>query len=437
LQATRTRTIAGQQAPPSNHRMKNPPPSLPTTRREFIQLGARGIGLLAFSRFAPSFVVESVAAEAPRAEKDRTILVLVQLAGGNDGLNTVVPFADPHYRRLRPTLALGPDELMRINDSLALHRACAPLHALFTDGRLGIVQNVGYPNPNRSHFRSTEIWETASDSQQFLATGWLGRYFDNACAGVPAGTPYGVNISNEVPQAFLSEQAHPTFSLLPNARGGRENRASLALLESMLQQPAAAADDHGGNAGYLRHTMMDALVTEKRFQKILSDYRASAEYPAHPFALSLRNVAALIAAGNATRVYYVSLGGFDTHSNQPNQHANLLRTLSEGLAAFQRDLQEKRLEDQVLTMTFSEFGRRPSENESRGTDHGTAAPLFVLGAKVKAGLHGRAPDLAVDRNEDLQFSTDFRAVYATVLQRWLGCDAKQILGADYAPLGFI
>lgn len=419
--------------------MNNPHPFLPSTRREFIRLSSRGIGLLAFSRFAPSFLVESVAAEAPRAEKDRTILVLVQLAGGNDGLNTVVPFADPHYRRLRPTLALGKDELLPIDGSLAFHQACAPLHALLQDSKLGIVQNVGYPNPNRSHFRSTEIWETASDAAETLPTGWLGRFFDNACGGLPEGAPCGVNISNEIPQSFLSANSHPTFSLLPNQRGGRENRASLALLENILKQPPATPthDDHDANAGYLRHTMMDALVTEKRFQKILSDYRASAEYPGNPFAASLRNVAALIAAGNATRVYYVSLGGFDTHSNQPNQHANLLRTLSEGLAAFQRDLEIKKLDGQVLTMTFSEFGRRPSENESRGTDHGTAAPLFVLGSRVKAGLHGRAPSLEVERNEDLKFSTDFRAVYATVLARWLASDPQAVLGQAYAPVAFI
>jgi len=417
--------------------MNNPAPLLPSTRREFINLSARGIGLLAFSRFAPSFIVESVAAEAPRAEKDRTILVLVQLAGGNDGLNTVVPFADPHYRRLRPSIALGQEDLLKVNDSIALHRACAPLHGLLQDGKLGIVQNVGYPNPNRSHFRSMEIWETASDSNETLATGWLGRYFDNACGGLPAGTPCGVNISNEVPQAFLNAGARPTFSMMPNQRGGRENRASLALLETMLKKPAADHDHHDENSGYLRHTMMDALVTEKRFQKLIADYRPGTAYPGNPFAGSLKNVAALIAGGNATRVYYVSLGGFDTHANQAGQHAGLLKTLSEGLAAFQKDLESKQLDGQVLTMTFSEFGRRPSENESKGTDHGTAAPLFVLGRSVKAGLHGQAPDLALERNVDLTYSTDFRSVYSTVLQKWLGCESKAILGADYSPLAFI
>jgi uncharacterized protein (DUF1501 family) len=412
-------------------------PLFPSTRREFLKLGTRGIGLLAFSRVAPSFLVESVAADAPVAEKDRTILVLVQLAGGNDGLNTVVPYANPRYHRLRPTIGLEKKDLLTLNESVALHASCAPLQALLADGKLGIVQNVGYPNPNRSHFRSTEIWETASDSSQFLATGWLGRYFDNACAGMPQGTPAGVNITNEVPQSFLSEHARPTFSLFPGARGGRARREELSLLESMLKDPAHGDHDHDGNAGYLRHTMMDAIVTERRFQRILAEYRPGAEYPANPFANSLRSVAGLIAAGNATRVYYVSLGGFDTHSNQPQQHANLLRTLSEGLAAFQKDLEGKKLDGQVLTMTFSEFGRRPSENESRGTDHGTAAPLFVMGSRVKAGIHGTAPSLDVDRNEDLAFTTDFRAVYSTVLGSWLGCDAKKILGADYAAVGFI
>jgi uncharacterized protein (DUF1501 family) len=415
--------------------MKNPAHFLPSTRREFLQYGAKGVGLLAFSRFAPGFLVESAYAQAPAPEKDRTILVLVQLAGGNDGLNTVVPFADPHYRRLRPNLGLPEKDLLKINDAFALNGGCPALHGLLKDGKLGIVQNVGYPNPNRSHFRSTEIWETASESNEFLPTGWLGRFFDNACSGAPKGAdPCGVNISNEVPQSFLSEQQHPTFSLTAG-RSRRQQTENLVLLEQMVKSPEGH-DDHD-NAGYLRHTMMDALVTEKKFQKVLANYQPKTDYPGTPFGGSLRNVAALIAAGTATRVYYVSLGGFDTHNNQLATHAGLLKTLSEGLAAFQADLESKKLDDQVLTMTFSEFGRRPSENESRGTDHGTAAPLFVMGSRVKPGLHGTAPSLEVERNQDLQFSTDFRSVYSTVLDRWLGCKSSAILGKDYQPLAFI
>ena len=414
--------------------MKNPAHLLPSTRREFLKLGARGAGLLAFSRFAPAFLVESAHAQSLPPEKDRTILVLAQLAGGNDGLNTVVPYADPNYRRLRPTLGLPMEQLLKINDTVALNGSCAALHGLLQDGKLGIVQNVGYPNPNRSHFRSTEIWETASESNQFLPTGWLGRYFDNACGGAPAGRdPCGVNISNEVPQSFLSEHPHPTFSIGPNLRNRRQQSENIALLEQLIQSPGAQSDDHD-NAGYLRHTMMDALVTEKKFQQVLADYQTKANYPTTPFAGSLRNVAALIAAGTATRVYYVSLSGFDTHNNQLAAQNNLLRQLSEGLASFQRDLESKRLDGQVLTMTFSEFGRRPSENESKGTDHGTAAPLFVLGSRVKSGLHGTAPSLELERNQDLQYGTDFRQVYSTLLDKWLGCPAGAVMGKSFPAL---
>lgn len=419
--------------------MNSPHPLLPSTRREFLRYSAKGIGLLAFSQFAPSFLVQSALGSAPAPERDRSILVLVQLAGGNDGLNTVVPFENPDYFRLRPTLALNRDSVLPINDTLGLNPGCAPLHRLFQDGRLGIVQNVGYPNPNRSHFRSMEIWETGSDSDQFVATGWLGRYLDNACAGNPLADaerdPAAIHISNEVPQAFAATQPHSLFGLGAATRNRRESRESSALLEQLVA--AGEHDDHHANAGFLRSTFMDTLVTERKVQRLLADYRTDSEYPRNNFGQSLRNVAALIAAGMSTRVYFVSLGGFDTHANQLGQHQNLMRTLSEGLAAFQADLDRKRLDDQVLTMTFSEFGRRPAENESRGTDHGTAAPLFVMGSRLNGSLHGTTPNLALDVRQDLTYSTDFRQIYATVLDKWLGCPADDILGHPYPRLDFI
>jgi uncharacterized protein (DUF1501 family) len=325
--------------------------------------------------------------------------------------------------------------VLRLSGTLGLHPACTALHRLVQDGKLAIVQNVGYPNPNRSHFRSTEIWETASGSNEFLATGWVGRFLDNACAGQPAGhDPVGVHISNGVPQSFLSAQDHPTFGLLPGAGNRRENEENRRLLESLVSPPGAAEND---NATFLKHTLMDALVTEKKVQQVLGSYQPSAPYPGNPFAASLRNVAALIAAGLPTRVYFVSLTGFDTHSNQANAQANLLTTLSDGLAAFQHDLEHHRLDGQVTTMTFSEFGRRPSENESRGTDHGTAAPLFVMGSRVKGGLHGTPPALNLAHNQDLTFSTDFRQVYATMLDRWLGCPSETVLGGKFAALPIV
>lgn len=256
---------------------------------------------------------------------------------------------------------------------------------------------------------------------------------DNACSGPSAhGDPCAVHLTGDLPQSFASEHEHPTFGVSNDLHlsGGGESRR---LLERMV----SVGDGDHGNEGFLKHTMMDALVTERRVEQVLEAYRPTVSYPVSGFARSLRNVAALISAGLSTRVYFVSLSGFDTHSNQLNQHANLLRTLSEGLTAFQRDLKARQLDDQVLTMTFSEFGRRPSENDSHGTDHGTAAPLFVMGSRVRAGLVGTAPSLKVARNEDLSFSTDFRQLYATVLDRWLGCSSAAVLGKSYSPLEVI
>jgi uncharacterized protein (DUF1501 family) len=208
------------------------------------------------------------------------------------------------------------------------------------------------------------------------------------------------------------------------------------MLESIAAEPLPAGTENA-NATFLKQTFMDTLVTERKVQRVIGAYRSGASYPATPFAGSLRNVAALIAAGMPTRVYFVTLSGFDTHSGQLNQHATLLAQLSSGLAAFQKDLEAQKLDSQVVTMTFSEFGRRPSENQSRGTDHGTAAPLFVMGSRVKGGLHGTAPSLKLERNQDLTFSTDFRSIYATALEDWLGSPSDAVLRGKFERLPLI
>lgn len=411
--------------------MSSSPFNLPATRREFLRRSASGLGLIAFSQVAPAFLTRSVAAGLPAAERDRSILVLVQLAGGNDGLNTVVPCDDDNYHRLRPNLALPRRELHLLGDNLGLHPACTEMAALHKEGKLGIIRNVGYPNPNRSHFRSMEIWETASDSDAYLNTGWLGRFFDNACGGCPREDPLALNIGNEMPDVFLAEREHNIHSL----QGSRRERSLVG--DSMVKALAEDTSPGGSNAGFLRHTLMNTLVTERRVLSRLHDYKPMVEYPGSALARSLRSIAGLIAAGLETRVYFVSLGGFDTHANQPFRHRQLLRQLSSSLAAFQTDLQAHRLDGQVLTMTFSEFGRRPAENASRGTDHGTAAPLFVMGSRLNGSLHGSPPDLDVGRKEDLTHSTDFRSVYATVIRRWFGADPAPVLGRGFSPLGFI
>ncbi len=408
---------------------------LPLTRREFIR-GAGGLGFLAFSGVAPAFLARSAMAQTPAPERDRSILVIIQLAGGNDGLNTVIPFSDDRYYKLRPTLGLR-NGLLNLNDDLALHPACKGLYSLYDEGLLSIVQNVGYPNPNRSHFRSTEIWETASDSDTYKHEGWLGRYFDNACAGSPGDEskdhdPCAIHVGDMIPQSYLSEKPHSLFGMKSRGRFNRGDDPADLAYEKLLQ-----ADHIEGNASYLQHTMMNTLVTERRVEKIISQYKAQTSYPNNHLAQSLKRVAALIHANMETRVYYVSQGGYDTHANQLNNHERLLTELSSAMSAFQKDLSAHKKDDQVLTMTFSEFGRRPAENGSGGTDHGTAAPLFVMGSKVKGGLLGKAPDLGVSEKEDLKFSTDFRGVYSSVLDKWLEADSSQILGDKYEHVPFV
>jgi uncharacterized protein (DUF1501 family) len=421
----------------------------PHTRREFLAHTGRGLGLVAFAGFAPSFLVNSVMAEAPRAERDRSILVLIQLAGGNDGLNTVVHHENDHYHRLRPNLALRPSAgLHKVDDQISLHPSMGALHRLLKDGKLSVVQNVGYPNPNRSHFRSTEIWETASDADKNAYDGWVGRYFDADCSGTPGKDPLAIHGGSVMPQTFQAAGNHNIFGLgggvgrgarkgAKSASGGKEETELLLDLNASLAGGDAAADPADNNH-YLRHAMMDALLTESRVAEVIAAYKPSVAYPGGGLGQSLQRIAALIASGMETRVYYATLGGFDTHANQLGRHAQLLRELSDSMAAFQADLEAKRLDRQVLTMTFSEFGRRPSENSTVGTDHGTAAPLFVMHAGIKAPVVGTPPNLAIKPNDDITYTTDFRQVYGTVMRNFLKADPAKILGpASQKDLGFV
>lgn len=405
-------------------------PLLPrTTRREFIKSGGRALGFLAFSQIAPSFVTRAAALGAPAPEKDRSILVLVQLAGGNDGLNTVVPFEDDRYYNLRPTLAVRKPDLLPLGGGAGFPAgSCEELHRLFSDGKLSILRNVGYPNPNRSHFRSMEIWETGSDSDDTAHTGWISRFFDNACPGVPEEDPQGVYLTSQPPQVFDSEKFANIYGATALGRGG--GGGDQDLLEQLARESGSGQDA----SNFLSHTYLDALAMDDRIGAILGDGRPPDIYPNSGLARSLASVARMIRGGLGTRVYFVSLGGFDTHSNQGNRQPQLLRELAGALSTFQADLEADGLDSQVLTMTFSEFGRRPGENESKGTDHGTAAPLFVMGSSLQQPFHGAPPSLDVSRNGDLVFETDFRSVYATVLEDWLNCPAAPVLGREFPKL---
>jgi len=399
-----------------------------TTRREFIRAGGKGLGFLALSQVAPSFVTRAASLGSPRPDKDAPILVLVQLAGGNDGLNTVIPFEDDNYYNLRPTIAVPRKDILPVANGVGLPQSCSDLHRLFSDGKLSILQNVGYPNPNRSHFRSMEIWETASDSDDMAHTGWVSRYFDNACAGAPEIDPKGIYLTGQAPQVFDSDEFLNIYGASSPAKKGRGGDRDL-LREFSLGEAQGAEPAH-----FLSHTYLDALAMDERIGKILSQNRSGVEYPQSQLARSLKNVGSMIRSGLHTRVYFVSLSGFDTHRDQENRQSQLLKELSEALLAFQTDLETDELDSQVLTMTFSEFGRRPQENESKGTDHGTAAPLFVMGSAVKGSVQGNPPKLELPKNGDLTHETDFRSLYATVLEDWLKCPSEPVLGGSFDKL---
>jgi len=399
-----------------------------------MKISSTGIGLLTFGQFAPEFLVKSVMASTPLPEKDKSILVLVQLAGGNDGLNTLIPYEDSNYYRLRPKIGIKKENALVLNNTHALNSTMGKMSELYKEGKMGIIQNVGYPNPNRSHFRSTEIWETAVDSDRTASTGWIGKFLDNQCAGVPTDStdPLAIHMTNNTPQSFGGKYPHSTFGFV-NRISRRENDDTRNLLEASYAKNGGGDD----NSTFLKQTLMNTLVTERKVQQKLDAYKPSYKYPNIGLGSSLRNVAALIHAGLPTRVYFVSIGGFDTHSNQLNNHSNLLGQLSDALYSFQKDLEGHKLDKQVTTMTFSEFGRRPSENDSAGTDHGTAAPLFVVGSNVKGGMYGSAPSLKLQKNQDVEFSTDFRQVYSTMLDKWMNCSSKSVLGRNYPILPFI
>ncbi|HUC85256.1 MAG TPA: DUF1501 domain-containing protein [Candidatus Acidoferrales bacterium] len=437
------------------------------TRREFLRRTVLGSAL---TWTVPAFLADTFSALQAQAAasatqvatgRDGTILVVLQMAGGNDGLNTVVPFANDDYHRARPRLGLKAGDVLKLNDDLALHGALRGFKDLYDGGQLSVIQGVGYPNPNRSHFRSTEIWQTASDAEQIEKYGWLGRYFDNACSG--AEPVVGVAIGSQLPEAFFAAKpkgicfSNPqNYRFIANGNAAEESYKKLNELE--MSGPGLALPDHAGdpaNSGdsigmlpagmpmtggrvidFITRTALDAQHSSDEIRGVAARVQNQADYPNSPLGGSLKLVAKLIGGGLPTRVYYVSQGGYDTHTNQLNTQQRLLRDLGDSVKSFVQDLTSQGNLRRVLVMTFSEFGRRVAENANGGTDHGAAAPMFVVGHKVKAGLLGRYPSLAPpDLFEgDIKFNVDFRSVYAGVLESWLGTRSGPILGKTFTPL---
>lgn len=396
-------------------------------RRDFLRLG--GFSLAAT---VPLFLRRTaLAIPAERGDNPKTLVVL-QLSGGNDGLSTVVPYSDPLYGNARSTTRLGENAVLRINERVGLHPNLKDLKELYDAGQMTIVQGASYPNPTRSHFEAMDIWHAGDKAGARRGSGWLGRAIDAAC-GNELTPLHSVNLGGRVPLALHGERSRPVALQNPESfqwRGNGNERPAFGKLnmpeEEML--PVRPVD-------YLRRVAANANQSSEVIRQATQGYRASTAYPANNrFAEELRLVAAMIAARLDTRIFYVSLGGFDTHANQRGKHDNLMRTFSTAVGAFMTDLRAQGLLGDVLVMSFSEFGRRVKENGSRGTDHGVAGPMFFFGTTLRGGLVGEHPSLERLVKGDLAMTTDFRQAYASVLDGWLGAASEKVLGDRWQPL---
>jgi len=383
---------------------------------------------------APQFLIETAAAaELSASARNDNLLVVVQLSGGNDGLNMIVPRDRDEYIRARPTLAQTPGTLLKLNDELGLHPSLGGLASLWESQVLSIVQGVGYPNPNRSHFESFDIWHTAQRDTSLRSTGWLGRWSDMTGAR-ETSDPLAIHVGGESQPLALAahDSAASSFRSLDDLRlkGSRALEDRSAIAERLGAAPLPTDDF----SRFLRATTVSALSTSRRVEAVVGDRSTSAKYPGSELARRLQIVAQLIEAGLSTRVYYVCQDGYDTHSKQAAAHAALLSDLGGALQAFHADLAQRGQDKRVAVMVFSEFGRRVRENASQGTDHGAAAPLLLVGGRVRAGVVGTHPSLTDLDDGDLKHQVDFRQIYATLLDEWLGCDAARVLGKSYDKL---
>jgi uncharacterized protein (DUF1501 family) len=411
------------------------------TRRDFLR---DSLALVSFGAAVPSVFGKAVIASAAESYSLSTsgkTVVVVQLAGGYDGLNIVVPYADANYRRMRASLGVPEADVLRIDERVGFNPAMAKLKELFDAGKVAVIQGVGYPNPNYSHFKAMDIWQTADLDGQGRS-GWLGRYFDEMIdeQGHPLS---GLSIGRSLPTALTStESTIPSvdtienFSLKPAAGDSSWQQRQTSLLKLYdFYRPAGTS-----YAALLDTTMDNAMLSSQQLNAAHADYKPAVTYPESGLASGLRVLAELISSsseGSPLRVGHVTLGGFDTHTNEDTRLPELLSQTSEAIAAFQQDIEAHGRGEDVVILVWSEFGRRPQENAQAGTDHGSALPIFVIGNAVKGGFHGEAPSLTNLDNGNLRFTTDFRSLYATILERWLQAPSKEILGEIFPQLDLL
>jgi uncharacterized protein (DUF1501 family) len=403
------------------------------SRRQFLG-GAAGLSAVALSGKVPALFARA-ADDAAKADRTERVLVVVELNGGNDGLNTVIPFENDAYHKARPTLHIEKDKVVKLNDQIGLHPNMAPAAELFKDGKLTIVQGVGYPEPDRSHFRSMEIWQTASTAARAPTTGWLGRFLDLNFKEDDSEWLGALALTDSLPQALLADKVNvPVVKIIESfGTAVADTPDADPVRARLLRKLSTGPTVKGEPIPFLRKQAEMAYNNAAKLRQAPEKYKAEVEYPGG-LGEQLRRAAQVIASGLPVRVLWVTQGGYDTHSKQAPTHEALLGELSAALAAFQKDMAKQGTADRVLTLTFSEFGRRVEENASGGTDHGAASCLFLTGSKLKGGLTGTYPSLEKLGEGDLMHTVDFRSVYATILQKWLECDAEKLLGGKFTGL---
>jgi uncharacterized protein (DUF1501 family) len=422
------------------------------TRRAFL---GRGVMLASASIAAPGFVQSAawglpspsaMLASLAGVPEDR-VLVVVQLSGGNDGLNTVVPYGMDEYYRARRAIGISKDSVLQLDakQGLGLHPSLAPMKEMYDAGMCSVFQGVGYPNPNRSHFKSMDIWHTAETSG--TGDGWIGRYLDSECVGFGKGEsgkveaptdggPPAIAIGRDTPLAMQGRKVNPvSFESADVFRwlGEDHDRALKGEYDRLNRRDAKGPDT--SNEAFLTKTALDAQVSSELIRRAVAA-QPLVRYPGNDLARQLAMIAQMVRAGLKTRIYYATLGGFDTHAGQGGangRHAQLLGQMASSIKAFYEDLKEQGNDGRVMTLTFSEFGRRVSQNASGGTDHGTAAPMFLFGPMVRPGVHGTHPSMSDLDSGDLKHTLDFRHVYAGVLDTWMGADSQAILNGRYRP----
>lgn len=410
------------------------------TRREFLtrSLLALPAGAILPAVFRRAVFAAEREGTATTPEAARRTLVIVQMAGGNDGLNTVVPYGDGRYYDLRKVINIPQKDVLPLSKDVGLHPSMGKFKALWDDGKLGVVEGVGYPNPNYSHFVSMRIWQSA-DPQDKMTEGWVGRYFDGMDAEghlFPA-----LAVGGSLPRELSSPKVSvPVVESVAAYQFQGDPRAPQLNAERMqaLRKLYAAMPQSAPFAVLLHKTQQAADASIQTIQKVDREYKPAVDYPRNGLAGGLKLLAEAINSDLGVKVCHVSIGGWDTHANEKASHVRLLEYLSDSIAAFHKDLVAHGRDKDVLVMTWSEFGRRAAENGSAGTDHGAAAPMFLVGTPVKGGLYGQRPDLGKLDNGNLRYTVDFRSVYASVLDEWLGSPSEVVLGGQkFEKLGFV